>query len=78
MTPEQREQVRCLEARIVEGMSADEEAKHAGALISLARESLRAKIQVGFNALNRGEFADGEEFFDGWKKRIEAARKKST
>lgn len=67
MTPEQREQVRILEARIAEGMSPEEEAKHPADLISLARENLRAKIQEGLDALDRGEFVDGEAFFDGWK-----------
>ena len=70
---EQAERRRLLEKWFAEGLTPDEEAKIPAETLDKARSRLQAKIQEGLEAIERGDMVDGEEFFAGWKARLEAA-----
>lgn len=70
---ERAEWQRVLEKSMLEGLTADEEAKVPAELLEQARASLRTKIQAGLDQARRGELIDGEEFMAEWRARLDAA-----
>ena len=70
---QQAERRRLLEKWLTEGLTPEEQAKLPADVLDKARSKLHAKIQEGLEAIERGDMVDGEEFFAGWKARLEAA-----
>src|SRR5262245_1838132 len=71
------EDARLLEKWLVKGLTPEEEAGLPTELLQSAREHVRGMIREGLADARRGDFVDGEQFFVGWKSRLNAARSKS-
>lgn len=67
------EEARLLDKWLVEGLTAEEEASIPPDVLKRARETIRAKVREGLDAIDRGDFVDGHEFFARWKARLEDA-----
>jgi len=70
---EQAEHRRLLEKWLLGGLTAEEQAKLPSDLLERAKAHVRQKIQVGLDAIARGEVEDGDEFFARWRLRLEQA-----
>lgn len=62
--------VRLLDKWLAGGLSHDEQAQLPPGLIAAARRQLEAKVRDGLDALERGEWVDGDEFLARWKARL--------
>lgn len=72
---QREEEARLLDKWLVEGLTPEEEASLPADVLRRARETIRAKVREGLDEARRGQLVDGEEFFAGWKTRIDAASK---
>ncbi len=70
---ERAEHERLLDKWLLHGLAPEEEALLPPEMLNKARADIRAKIQEGLDALNRGDYVDGEEFMAKWKARLDAA-----
>ncbi len=67
---EEAERRRLLEKWVAEGLTASEAARISPELVARARDRIRAKIQEGLDALDRGDVIDGDEFFARLESRL--------
>ena len=70
---EESERRRLLQKWLIEGLAPAEAALLPAGLLRKARSRIRAEIQTGLDALERGETVDGEEFFARWRSRLKRA-----
>lgn len=66
------EQARLLSKWLAEGLTPQEQAMVPAEVLDDFRNGIRAKIQEGIDALNRGDVVDGEKYFAGWRKRLQS------